>query len=66
MSLVDDKIRQNNLEHKESVRNSALEHMAELERQRLESEMYNNPLYKKFWARRKKQTQKLRETPHRF
>jgi hypothetical protein len=60
MSLLEDLNRETNLRNAEECRNSAQEHMVELERLRIENEKFKTPEYAKFWERKKEQVLKLR------
>jgi hypothetical protein len=61
MSDIEDQNRAANEQAMADRKAAAQEHMAEMERQRLQSEAYRNPLWLKFWAKRKAQTQALRD-----
>jgi hypothetical protein len=61
MSLIEDQNHKNNVEHQEEIKNAWHEHLVELERLRIRDELYKNPAWLKFWERRKKQTQALRD-----
>ena len=54
MGIIDDKIKSNNLEQVIAKCNAALEHMAELEKQRIASDGYKDPHLIAFKEKRKK------------
>lgn len=60
MSKVEEENFLANAAHAQEGRNSNQERLVELERERREAELYKNPLWLQFWAKRKVQTQKLR------
>ena len=60
MSLVDDVNREENLRRAKENVGSAQEYLVELELKRIENEMYMNPGYAKFWAKRREQVLNLR------
>jgi hypothetical protein len=55
MGIVDDKIKIHNVEQVKARCNAALEHMAELERQRIASDGYKDPHIAAFKEKRRKQ-----------
>ena len=61
MSLMEEQVKAHNLQNQEEAKNAWHDHLVELERLRIRDELYKNPAWLKFWERRKKQTQALRD-----
>jgi hypothetical protein len=66
MSMLDELNKVQNEQAVEDRKVAAQEHLVELERLRLLEEAYKNPSLIAFWARRKTQTQALRDIKVRY
>lgn len=61
MSEVHDAIAKENAKQAALGRDSTRERLEELERERVASELYRNPLWLQYWNKKKANTQRLRD-----